>query len=106
MPVAARSASPRGAARVGRLPPGPRWQRRAHRRWMSDFGGLLLACRERYGDVFTLPVPGVHGLAPTPAVVMGDPDEVFAVMRAGAELNTAGDCRERIRQFVGDESVF
>src|SRR3954454_3101091 len=88
------------------LPPGPRWQRRAERRWLSDVGALLLECQKRYGDVFTLPVPGVHGAEATRAVVAGTPLEVYDLLRAGADENTSSNCRERVLRFTGPESIF
>src|SRR3954451_14689452 len=92
-------------ARSG-LPPGPRWQGRAERRWLAGIGGLLVECRDRYGEVFTLPVPGLHGPRPTRAVVAGNPREVYELLRAGSDLNRAGDCRERVGRFAGAESIF
>jgi cytochrome P450 len=87
------------------LPPGPRLQRRAERRWLTDFGSLMLECRKRYGDAFTLPVPGVYGSRATRAVVAGNPLEVYDLLRAGADENTAGNCRERVLRFTGPESI-
>src|SRR4051794_21859717 len=87
------------------LPPGPRWQGRAARRWLSDIGSLLLECRDRYGDAFTLPAPGVHGPRPTRAVVLSKPADVYDVLRSGSDRTRAGNCRARVLQFTGPESV-
>lgn len=105
-----RTSTPAGAppARGRRrpsLPPGPRRLSRPERRWLREPERLLDECRARYGPLFTLRMEGMRPHR-TPVVVVGEREAVKELFRRGPELTQVHDSRERVRRFVGDDSVF
>jgi cytochrome P450 len=61
---------------------------------------MLERARRRYGDTFTLRIPGEP-----PWVVLADPEDVKTVFRGDPRLLHAGAGNQILRPFLGDNSV-
>jgi len=89
-----------GAA--GGLPPGPDLTVREQAfAWFSRPYALLDECASRYGDRFTLRVPGWG----TPVVVFSDPDGIREIFTAPPEDMRAGSANAYIAPIFGGHSL-
>jgi cytochrome P450 len=70
-------------------------------RWLRDPFGLLDDCQARFGDAFTLRVPG---RAP-PVVVVAAPEAVKEVFALDADTGHAGKANVVLRPMLGEHSV-
>jgi cytochrome P450 family 135 len=68
--------------------------------WALRPAPLLRACRDRYGDAFTLRFAGVGTY-----VVLADPAEVRAVFAAGPDVLRAGEGNILLRRMLGPSRV-
>jgi cytochrome P450 len=91
---------------IAELPPGPREGLAALlARFLTNPEDLLLDCRDRFGDCFTLPLPGFHA-RPRPVVVVSEPDAVAELLTSGPALSTVVLARSRMADNLGSESTF
>jgi cytochrome P450 len=84
------------------LPPGPSapsWLQLL--RWIRDPFGLLRECQSRFGDAFSLRIPGV-GL---PFVFLASPEAVKEVFALSGDVGHAGEANGVLRPFLGDHSL-
>lgn len=108
--VGAATADPaRRVARRGStatLPPGPsEGLASVLGRFYADPEGLFSECRDRFGDWFTLPLPGVRR-RPRPAVVVSNPNAIKELFASGPALSTVQPSRSIMASTMGDDSTF
>ncbi len=84
------------------LPPGPNTPRPIQiLRWIRKPFDVLDRCSARYGDIFTLRMPGAYGQI----VVVGDPESVKEVFALGPDDAHAGKANLVLKPFLGRHSL-
>jgi cytochrome P450 len=84
------------------LPPGPRDPAAVQLfRWLRDPFRLLVDCQRRFGDAFSIRLPGLE----RPFVVLADPAVVKEVFAMPADLGHAGKANAVLRPFLGEHSL-
>lgn len=88
------------------LPPGPdEGLATLVGRFFADAESLFLECRERFGDCFSLVLPGVRS-RPRPSVVISEPGAVKDLLTSGPVLSTVVPSRFVMESTLGTESTF
>src|SRR5207302_11264365 len=86
------------------LPPGPPLPATLQTLlWIMRPLGFMEACRERYGDVFSVRFAGL-GLGRT-IVFVADPEAVRTVFAASPDDLRAGDANAPLQAFLGEHSL-
>jgi cytochrome P450 len=100
-------AAPRARRRaVADLPPGPsEGLASLLGRFLADPERVFSECHERFGDCFTLPLPGVRRRL-LPSVVVSDPDAIRELFASGPALSTVVPSRFIMASTLGMESTF
>jgi cytochrome P450 len=70
-------------------------------RWIRDPFGLLEECQRRFGDAFTLRVPGPA----SPFVIVASPEAVKDVFALDAEVGHAGKANVVLKPLLGEHSI-
>ncbi len=84
------------------LPPGPSdFPALQLLRWLRDPFGLLDECQARFGDAFTLRVPGPA----SPFVIVASPDAVKDVFALDGEVGHAGKANVVLKPLLGEHSI-
>jgi cytochrome P450 len=87
---------------VETLPPGPSIPRVLQAiRWVRRPFEMLEECHARFGDAFTLRMPGVTA----PVVIVSDPDAVKDAFAMGADEGHAGKANLVLKPFLGEHSL-
>src|SRR4051794_24549041 len=84
------------------MPPGPTSPRAFQvMRWIRTPFRILDECSARYGDIFTMKLPGVPG----GIVVVADPESVKEVFALGPDAGHAGKANIVLKPFLGKHSL-
>jgi cytochrome P450 len=84
------------------LPPGPSdFPALQLLRWIRDPFGLLDECQARFGDAFTLRVPGPA----SPFVIVASPNAVKDVFALDGEVGHAGKANIVLKPLLGEHSI-
>jgi cytochrome P450 len=87
------------------LPPGPGEARASLLgRFLADPERVLSECHERFGDCFTLPLPGFRNRS-RPVVVLSDPDAIRQLFAGRPALSTPARARQ-VANSLGQTSTF
>jgi cytochrome P450 len=70
-------------------------------RWIRNPYKMLDECHARFGDSFTLRVPGL----PNPIVIVANPDAVKDVFALGPDVGHAGKANRFLKPFLGEHSL-
>src|SRR5580658_2096963 len=70
-------------------------------RWIRDPFGLLDECQARFGDAFTLRVPGPA----SPFVIVASPEAVKDVFALDGEVGHAGKANVMLKPLLGERSI-
>src|SRR5688572_11606420 len=84
-----------------RLPPGPSLHPVLQMaRWILRPLPMLEECHRRYGDFFTMRLPGIGNL-----VVTADPEAIKDIFALGGDGAYAGKANVILKPFLGDRSL-
>jgi cytochrome P450 family 135 len=91
---------------IADLPPGPSESVASLLgRFLADPEEVFSECHQRFGDCFTLPLPGVRRRL-RPSVVVSDPKAITELFASGPALSTVAPSRFIMASTLGDESTF
>ncbi|HLK39637.1 MAG TPA: cytochrome P450 [Polyangiaceae bacterium] len=98
-----RSGSNGGGSKVPSLPAGPgRLGPVEVLRWVRNPFPVMAELQARYGDAFTVGLPGM----PHPIVVVADPDVIRDVFALGPDEGHAGETNTLLKPLLGAHSLF